>query len=268
MNLDITHHMEKTLKKSYIYIFFMIFTVGCANLVSSSLASDAKTAKVVLVKNKTKSLKTSNQTSTIGTKKETSKKQKGMDRIKDVLNRYRINSGITMVLKKNVYLSLLDETKKYLGTMRLSKGRLVIEINKPTISKIFVNGTNIWLENRLGKNIQVSKILSKNQMNSKGLIGLFFAKSSLWEGYQLVKATTKDRATRYTVIPKPNNKKAEAKKVEVVIVKSQKEILELSYWDELDNKTSFLFSNSKFNRKLKSSLFEYVPPANAEITSY
>jgi outer membrane lipoprotein-sorting protein len=46
-----------------------------------------------------------------------------------------------------------------------------------------------------------------------------------------------------------------------------KNIFELRYWDEIGNETSLLFSNTRLNPPLAESMFEYVPPKDADVTT-
>ena len=260
--------MKKILVKSSIYIVSVALLLGCVSAVHGEISSKAKkTQKLDSVVLKRPSKKKSSVGAS-NKKPLNRRREKGMERLKEILGNYRKSSGILMELKKEVYISLMEETKSYDGQLLLSKGRLKLEIVKPEKSLLIVDGNTIWLESQFDKNIQVSKLSTTGKDRKKGLIGLFFGETSIWDGYRLIKAQTKKNLTQYTMVPKTNNKKPEAEKIIVEIDKNKKFVTNLSYWDELENRTMYQFSKIDFKVEVKKDTFKYIPPKDAQITNY
>lgn len=197
-----------------------------------------------------------------------SKQRKGIEKIKSVLSRYRQTSGVSMSLKKTVYLALMETEKTSSGKAILSKGRFRLELEKPDKSLLVMSPETLWIENEFNGDIQVSKVSMSSQQRKRGLIGIFFDQTSIWDGYRLIKAKTDSGVTKYTLKPLKTNKTPEAEKVEIDIHKKKKKVVALTYWDELENKTTFEFKKVKFSQKFNDKEFRYTPPKGVEVTEY
>jgi outer membrane lipoprotein-sorting protein len=69
----------------------------------------------------------------------------------------------------------------------------------------------------------------------------------------------------------PRTQQSGFQRAQVTVSADASRILELKYWDERENETSFEFrevtfgKSQAFGKKIEDSLFQYQPPANAEI---
>lgn len=196
------------------------------------------------------------------------KQQKAIGKIKEVLKKYRKSRGVTMDLTKKVYLALMDSEKQIKGKAFLSKGKFRLEQSEPEKSLMVMSPEVLWIENSFNGDIQISKVAMNGRARKKGLIGIFFDKTNIWDGYQIVKAKTRDEQKEYVLKPLKTNKEPEAQKVLVIIDMNKKQLQELTYWDELENKTTFSFENVKFGVALESNKFKYTPPKGAQVTEY
>ena len=55
---------------------------------------------------------------------------------------------------------------------------------------------------------------------------------------------------------------------QVLKYKKEKKIVELRYWDQVDNETTYELNDTKFNQKIAGEKFSYTPPKNAEVITY
>jgi outer membrane lipoprotein-sorting protein len=80
-----------------------------------------------------------------------------------------------------------------------------------------------------------------------------------------VQASPADGQATYFL--QPVQQSADFKRAQLTLSSEKKQIVELRYWDERDNETRFLFSNTKFDQAVDSKLFKFTPPKNAAVTA-
>ncbi len=197
----------------------------------------------------------------------------GIELIKETMRRYQGAAAVEIHLSKTVTLSLLDETKKSDGRLVFSKGRLRLEIFKPEESIIVMNNNTLWVETptpiELGGKTQVIKIQSKDlSSQAKAPLAALLGKISAWDQLTVkTEVETKDGVTM-SLVPKKENALGEIVSVSLVIAKKARELIMISYKDELDNETKFEFNKTNFGAKADKNVFVYMLPKNAELTEY
>lgn len=198
-------------------------------------------------------------------------KTSALESIKKIVSKYQNASGIEASVTKEVVLALLDETRVSEGNINLSKGKLRLEIKKPDPSLMVVDGKYIWVETptpkELGGRPQVLKMATKNLAGeSKAPVAALLGQSKAWDQFQ-VKSQKQDKQI-LTVVLQPKTAKATGDVVSMIIVVDVKQELinELSYKDDIDNSTKYIFSKTVFNKNGEDLKFKYVPPKNSEIT--
>ncbi|MDC0980094.1 outer-membrane lipoprotein carrier protein LolA [Bdellovibrionales bacterium] len=233
----------------YNYLFFLLFAIGCVHSVRGASESRELSGK-------------SSQ------QKPPVKKSQGIAHIKEVMGKYRLSSGVSMSLRKRVYLALMEDEKTVEGQALLSKGRLRLELKRPDHSLLVISPETLWIESRFNGDIQVSKVSMSGKNRRKGLIGIFFDQESIWDGYRLVGVKTKKNSVEYVLKPTKKNRRPEAKKIKISIDRKAGVVDALTYWDDLDNRTAFLFKDVKFDIKPTADKFKYVPPKGVDVTEY
>jgi|GEM_PF-1656535 len=174
--------------------------------------------------------------------------------------------GLKSALKKTFYQEFRDKTEESRGEIFLLKGRLKIKISAPEEhrSLLVVNSKALWLETPFeeGFPVAVTKLSRKNVKKSEGIWNVFVGNRPLSDGFEVKKEKKKDSAL-YTLVPK-EKVASEISKVEVEFRGDA--LLSLSYWDQMENKVSYIFEKWE-KEKMTLSQFEYTPPKNSTVTN-
>lgn len=186
----------------------------------------------------------------------------------NVLDKYRHSKSVISNIVKEVNLSLLEQTQVSQGKFYFSKGRLRIEFNEPDNTLLVINGKNIWIEKRLPKEFsgpaQVIQITAgKDKKKLQGPLSILLGHKKALSDFKVTKKVS-GRRLIFQLIPKDKKEYANLVNIEIAVEKAS--LKSFSYWDDLENKTSYRFSQTVFNREIPKSQFLYSPPKNAEIT--
>jgi outer membrane lipoprotein-sorting protein len=193
--------------------------------------------------------------------------------VKAIVANYQKSAAVTARVEKEVTFALLGENKKSSGRMDFSKGRLRLEIDKPDPSLIVMNKKLIWVvtptPEELGGKTQVLKISSQEMSKqSKAPLAVLLGKKEAWDNFKVKNSQTKDGVLALTLVPTKPNVVGEIVSMQIEVSIKENVLKLLSYKDELDNETKFIFSKTKLDAKVDDKLFVYLPPKNAEITEY
>lgn len=190
-------------------------------------------------------------------------------KLKTLTTRYRTAKSVTMKVEKSLKLGLLGEDRKSSGKMTIANGQLRLELEGAEKTLLVVNKKNLWAVTFPPPEFKdaVVQVIKADTMSSKaksqaltGLLGAGeFSKSFKATAVQ----TTEAGEVNYFLSPVKDQ--ADFKRAQLRVSKDGKQIVELKYWDERDNETSFQFSDSTFGKKADPKLFEYTPPANADV---
>jgi outer membrane lipoprotein carrier protein len=192
--------------------------------------------------------------------------------IKAVVGKYKDAQAVGMKVEKKIHLALLDETKLGKGRLWFSKGRLKVQIDKPEGSLLVVDNHTVWLESRLTDEpsslVQVTKMKASQIRKSNALLAILFGDEAVWSKFELVTSHRQNGNLHVELKPQPGAKLLDVTKIKIVVRGSQSEIAEITYWDELENETSYKFSDVDFDVSLSAKDFKYTPPPDAEISEF
>lgn len=189
--------------------------------------------------------------------------------LKSALSRYQ-KSSVKASIEKNVKMTVLEKTEKSEGDLYFSKGKFRLEMKDPATTTIVQDGTTLWIASKLvdfGGNWQVSKTKSRSLKKSQALMGLLFDEKGVWKDFEVANENTDKDGTTWTLKPK-KSANTEISKLLIRINPADKNIIEISYWDNLENETSYTFKSQKFGATIPSSKFSYKPPKGAEVTEF
>lgn len=189
--------------------------------------------------------------------------------LNDTLSKYQSTPMLEAQVDKSVYTELLNKTKNQTGKIYLAKEKIKIEFLQPEKEMLLFDGSTLWtvqyLPEELGGIHQVSRTKIDKKNRSQILLGLLFDKSQFKKFFKLENEKLNENKKTYEL--KVLDPGLKINKLEIVINKEKKEILSITYFDDLKNKTSFNLSNQKFNSKFIKDLFIYVPPKDAQVTN-
>jgi outer membrane lipoprotein-sorting protein len=169
-----------------------------------------------------------------------------------------------------VTLDLLGKEKKSKGQFLMQKGRLRMELKGDENTILVINSKKLYAvdmppaDKKDMKPNVIEANVNNSQVKKQGLMVLM-AKGG-FDSMFLVSGVVDsgpDQLTYY-LSPKPETKGL--RNAEVKIEKKEKpRLLALTYWDELNNKTAYLFTGHKKVDSLPAKTFDYTPPAGAHI---
>lgn len=209
---------------------------------------------------------------TLKTSKNSAQVAPEINDIKAVVGKYKDAQAVGMKVEKKIHLALLDETKSGKGRLWFSKGRLKVQIDKPEGSLLVVDNHTVWLESRLTDDpsslVQVTKMKASQIRKSNALLAILFGDEAVWSKFEIVTSHRQNGNLHLELRPQPGAKLLDVTKIKIVVRGSQSEISEITYWDELENETSYKFSDVDFDVSLSAKDFKYAPPPDAEISEF
>lgn len=203
-----------------------------------------------------------------------------------VLAKYKTASGLRIQIIKEVYSGLLEETQASQGVLYISGHKMRVDFSTPQKQSLILDGKYIWMENQtqgFDKNIQVTKVRVDNALQkSNALLALLLSDKPPWHSFRKIKTKNNDHkkalATnqrhqnkllkKITLAPRRKNKHSEINQLEIQWSKKSQEIASISYEDNVENKTTYIFKKQNLNQKLDPALFQYSPPKGAEVTEF
>ena len=198
--------------------------------------------------------------------------QSDLQKIKNVIRRYRKAKSVKMRVKKKVVMSLLDREKKSEGKIFFSKGRLRMDIKKPDESMLLLLNDVIWVVNKLpkelGGKVQVAKVNTKGPKRKNAMIAFLFDSEEIWDEFVILEKNSKGQQSRFKLKPKPKTGLTEVELLEIEIDHKKSVVRKLTYWDDLENETSYRFSKVDFKAKVPERKFRYTPPKGVDVTEY
>ncbi len=176
-----------------------------------------------------------------------------------------------MKVEKTTKIPLLEQERKATGTLWISAGRLRMELEGAEKSLLVVNKNNLWAVTfppAEFKEAAVS-VIKANTSTKKGRSHNFVSLFSMGGIMKFFDATASQHEGNGDVLffLSPKQEQTDFRRAQVRVSSDGKKLLALNYWDDRDNETRMEFSNLKFENKMDEKLFNYIPPANAEIVN-
>ncbi len=190
-------------------------------------------------------------------------------KLKSLTSRYRTSKSVSMKVAKTLKLGLLGEERKSSGKMTIASGQLRLELEGAEKTLLVVNKKNLWAVTFPPPEfkdavVQVIKAeTSSTKAKSQALTGLLGAGDFTKSFKATAVQTTEQGDANYFLSPVKDQ--ADFKRAQLRVSKDGQQIVELKYWDERDNETAFEFSDTIFGKKADPKLFDYTPPANADV---
>ncbi len=186
--------------------------------------------------------------------------------------KYKNMDSVLISFEKQVTYALLDKVKTFQGKISIQGRHLRMETETPEKSLVVFDGTQMWLVSYLSKGfedgVQVTKVLnSKKREQDKSWTLLSLLGRNGINKHFLPKEGGRVGDKFYYVMA-PKEEQEELKKVKIVIDPKSVKIVQIYYWDSLENETKYDFSSTVFNKKFSENLFAFTPPKGAKVTVY
>ncbi|MCB0341082.1 MAG: outer membrane lipoprotein carrier protein LolA [Pseudobdellovibrionaceae bacterium] len=201
--------------------------------------------------------------------------ESGLLQIKSVLAKYHQSKSVQMELKKRVFMALLERENISEGQLSFSKGQLRLRIDKPHPSEVIVDNNNIWLVDQLPEGskppIQVARVRVDKlspQSRAKSPLAFIFRDLKVWDEFKLVGEKVADEKITYSLKPIHPKEWRNVAKLAIRLDQKGKQVLAVSYWDDLENETSWVFRKVDFDVPVSKDFFKYSPPKDITIMEY
>ncbi len=197
-------------------------------------------------------------------------KQKDLSKIilDDVQVKYSKAKFIKTEVEKKLVQPVLKKTKESNGSLVLAgNGKFRLEFKDPDKSLMVSDGKNMWVvqyPDLDSEKIQVIHSKVKEQLKSQVLLSFLMGKEKVEKHFKIMSRNDDDGILTFKLEPKEEG--TDLKDIRLEVDSDKKVINKISYKDTLDNETSFKFSNNKFEDEVKTSLFKFKIPKNAEVT--
>jgi outer membrane lipoprotein carrier protein len=189
--------------------------------------------------------------------------------LKQVANKYKNSPLVLMAVEKIVTSELLAKESHFEGKISLSSGKFRWENLKPEKTLLVFDGETIWSEQSAPIEFpgppQVAKAKLDMKNKSKILIGSLLNGASIFKEFKII-SVQKDNDS-WTFETKANSENDICKELKITINNKDKNISELSFKDDVGNKTTLKFTDIKFVSTASKTLFKYVVPKGAIVTN-
>ena len=185
--------------------------------------------------------------------------------IKQIFSKLRKSPMITFEVEKRTKSELLGKETKAPGTIYVSSNKFRWDTAGDEKSKIIYDGSVIWTIQDPPKGFKAPPQITKVKMSKKSE-GQLFLNSLFQENFngqfQLTKKEKIDGSWVFFLKPLKKNVGIEELKIKIG---EERDIEEIDYVDEVQNKTSVIISKTNLSNKIDLKLFQYYPPKGSQV---
>lgn len=195
--------------------------------------------------------------------KEIAAKKTESDLLKKVITKYQTKNGVKADVEKSVHNKIMNKDTSYSGKMYWYSGKFKWDCETPEKSTLLYDGKYIWsiTENEFfDPKLQVTRT-SINSDDKKLLVNTF---SEIMNRYKVKSSSEAGSQVSFDLEATSGNKSLN-KNMTLKIDKDKKEIVQISYRDDLDNTTTIKFKSVSLKEKLNNKQFQYSPPKGVAV---
>ena len=192
----------------------------------------------------------------------------GIKRLKSILDRYKKSKFLFVKFKKKVFLSFLESKKESQGKLYFSRGKLRLEIDKPEAFIMVFDGTSLWWEQKLpkelGGEVRVTHT-SRYSLDKKFniFLALFTNSVKTEDQYKVLDYSKEGKNESFQL--KLNDTSLNIGLITIEFSRKKNLITQISFKDELTNVITYTLRKTTFERKISKRKFRYTPPKEAKI---
>jgi len=182
---------------------------------------------------------------------------------------YRTAKSVKMGVDKLVKLKLLDKEKKSKGTIQIKRGgKLRWETETPDHSLVLVDGRVIWLVDfpaDAEEKPSVIKATNPRKSQPHAVVAFLMGQGKISDDFAVVSQTSEGPG-EFKLDLKPRQNVDQVQWLTLYVDKGDRSIDKLSFEDSIGNVTELKFKNIEFDKEIKSEVFKFKPPKNADVT--
>lgn len=180
---------------------------------------------------------------------------KTLSTLEKVLNSYVKSSGLKIYLLKKEAQTLLGTKSTHKAYLYVKYKKIKLSYLKPKKVDIIFNKKDLWIINK--KSIKYTN--KKSLWSQIPIIQLFSLNLDLKNYFFIRWKEDKTGVRTYRLRARLASLKNKIKDFKIVINILTKQIIKISYKDDIDNKMEYKFLKTKFKQKIKDSFFNFKP---------
>lgn len=187
-----------------------------------------------------------------------------------IMAKYRQTNLVEINVEKVIQSEWKAKDQIYEGKIFYSKGKFRWENNIPEKSWVIYNGNILWnihfsSPDFPGKNKVTKSIINKKNRDQILLMSLIDMKN-LTEKFFIDKNKKLSTEDILVIDLEPIEKDQSVQNLKITMNTKNNQINEISFADDIGNKTKIFFKDNKFLNKKIGNKFEYSPGKNDEVT--
>lgn len=189
--------------------------------------------------------------------------------LRKTIEKYASSTSIQFDINKTDEKQALGMTTESTGQLKYQWGQLYISQNGEKKVELFYYNNVVTLVEHPdldfdadGKN-KVTVIKKNVPPLVKSLSNLFSSSKKFQKDFKVVSEKISENGKKYSASLKSKNKNI--KSLEVVIDKTNLNLLEMTFVDDVDTRTTLKFENVRLNEKIKKDFFKYVVKKSDEV---
>lgn len=176
-----------------------------------------------------------------------------------------------MKVRRDIYNNISEKKISAFGTLVFSKGKIRLDIDEPTKSTLVFEKDFIWYAEaptELFPKWRISKVSREKAERAQALFKLLFGQVGVIDQLDLMAHKSRDGFESHIFKPKKQSDFPGVVKLAIVMSQDQKQVRLVRLWDDLDNETTFEFTDVDYDKKIAKNFFDYKPPKNSEIQEF
>lgn len=235
-------------------------------LIPLAMAAQVASAKPVIVAQAATPAKAVSAPAATGMKTVSAKEVASLKKLNE---KYRTAKSATMDVSKAMKLGLIGGERKSSGKLTIAGGQMRMELEGAEKTLLVVNKKNLFAVTFPPAELKDAAVqvirgeTGNKKAQSQVITGLLGSGGFLKNFKPTGLMQTASGENMYFLAPM--KAASEFKRAQLLVSKDGKEIREFKFWDERENETTFSFSNIVFGKAIDASIFNYTPPANADV---
>jgi len=194
---------------------------------------------------------------------------KPSEALNQTTQKYRSSKMVQMDVKKVIDSELLGKQTTYDGKIYLADGKFRWENKTPDETLLVFDGATIWSVQIPPKafggpnQVGIGKVDKKTK--SQILISTLLGRDPISKSFKVLKEEKTKDSVKVEIAPLKDD--LVVKSITLLLNPKEKKLMELSYVDDVGNKTKMQFSNIKFLNKEDKKLFKYQPSKSDQVSN-
>jgi outer membrane lipoprotein carrier protein len=162
---------------------------------------------------------------------------------------------------QETYIELLERNQTRSGKLYFGRNRFRIDYEKPEKQSYIFDGETLWIYSPKFKEVEIYS--DADQRISREALAFLSGLGTLNTTFKIPKTKAQDEQTVLTLIPR--DKKSRLKKIELVVNKNDYTLKEATLWPKRGNRSHYIFTDLKLDKKVSDKLFNFKIPRNITI---